>query len=323
MFPSIAFAVVFVALPGVARADGETRDVEQSETRDTHETETAGATLTVTVEVDAGPPAVAADPSPPDSYIDPRAPRSETLEPLDDGALPPIAGEEEERAGPVAPPEDLPPASVGHVFYLPTARPNGPGLSGEYVSALGWFGIRFGIGDRVDFGVGLPFYLSGVSVDARFAVVHTESFALAMYGYATLPLTDEAGADFSMSATGLAYAVGPTASLWGDEAAVHAGLQLAARTARGGLWLLAHSSLEIKITRLVSALVSGVALVEVSHEDDGPLDSRTFPYVAAGARIGGRTFAVDCGVLVPFDRSAPGSLRRLPVTPILAMGHRW
>ncbi|MCC7537818.1 MAG: hypothetical protein IT379_16460 [Deltaproteobacteria bacterium] len=273
----------------------------------------------------AFPDAARADapaPAPPRSYTSASAPRDFTLEPRRSPPLP-VAGEAEERAEPVEPPDDRPRASVEHVFYLPTARTSGPGLSGEYVSALGWFGIRAGIGSRVDVGLGLPFYLSGVSADARVAVVSTDSFAVAAYGYVSVPLNDEEGVDFSTSATGIAYAIGPTASLWGDEASVHAGVHLGGRTARGGLWLLAHSSLELKITRLVSALVSGVALVELSREDDAPRDARTFPYVAAGARIGGRSFAVDCGLLVPLDRNAPGSLRRLPVTPMLSMGHRW
>lgn len=225
-------------------------------------------------------------------------------------------------------PEDTPDLGVVQHFQMPTARLLRLGdVMGQYVGHLGWVGLRYGLARRVDVGVGVPYYLLGVSVDVRVAFVQSEHFSAAWWGYATVPLSPTgdrptAYLGFTWDYAGLGWASGPLVTAWTGRVSVSAGLHLAQRTGLGGVWLLAHASADLRVVDGVKLLVQGVALGE-SRPSRGPAPapssetrSRAFcPTVSAGCACtpdaSTPTWACSC----PCPRRRPCGLTASPPCP--------
>lgn len=231
-------------------------------------------------------------------------------------------------------PEDTPDLGVVQHFQMPTARLLRLGdVMGQYVGHLGWVGLRYGLARRVDVGVGVPYYLLGVSVDVRVAFVQSEHFSAAWWGYATVPLSPTgdrptAYLGFTWDYAGLGWASGPLVTAWTGRVSVSAGLHLAQRTGLGGVWLLAHASADLRVVDGVKLLVQGVALGRLSPESRpragallGDAQPRLLPYGLGGVRLYTRRFYADLGVLVPLSPAAPLWSDRIAALPWITLSH--
>jgi hypothetical protein len=223
-----------------------------------------------------------------------------------------------------------------HHFQMPSARPLHHGDSMLTVlGSLGWLGIRHGFTRRFDAGIGLPYYLAGLSADARFALALGDTAAVSLWGYVTVPLHPGDGSPaswlgFTWQGGGPAWVFGPLASVWGSRAGVHLGVHLAQRTLLGGLWLMSHATVEARILDSVRAIVQAVVLAEIVNETGSPGGStallgnahpRILPYGLAGVRIHSRRFAVDFGLLVVIGSDTPLSTGTAGLWPWLSMGY--
>lgn len=264
--------------------------------------------------VDAAPPRAARWPT-----ITPRPARP---------AAPTVLG----YSGPRALPRDDP--GEGHYFQMPTARLLRYGdIEGHYLSALGWVSARAGLSRYVDVGVGVPYYLTGISVEARVAFVQRPRFSAAWWGYATVPFL-EGGAHsttslgFTWRFAGIGWATGPLVTATLGRVTLNAGLHVAQRTGLGGAWLLSHVTVDVRVLDGFKVLVQGAGFFEVARESGvratdllGNGGHRVLPYAIAGVRFFTRRFAADMGVLVPLSDEAPLYSRRLAVLPWISLSH--
>ncbi len=208
-------------------------------------------------------------------------------------------------------------------------------FAGMYLSHLGWAALRRGFTRYIDAGVGVPFYLLGISLDVRVAFVQREGFAAAWWGYASIPFlahgdTPSSELGFTWSWAGMGWATGPLVSLWNDRVGVHVGVHLAQRTGLGGVWLLSHVTADVRIVEGIKVLVQGVSFNElslersdVSHALAGNGPSRWLPYLLGGIRFYTRRFSADMGVLAPLSRDCPLWSDRLAVIPWVSLMHRF
>lgn len=236
---------------------------------------------------------------------------------------------------PGAPPSrETPDPGAGAYFQLPTARLLRYGdVLGQYVGALGWAGVRYGVTRNIDVGAGVPYYFAGLSVDARVSFARGAHLAAAWWAYATVPFLARgerpaSSLGFTWAWAGVGWATGPLVTLWGERVAVNAGLHVAQRAGLGGVWLLGHATLDVKLTDGVKALAQAVVLYEASPErmerasallGNGP--ARVLPYALAGVRLYTRRFSADLGVLIPLAADIPLHSERLPVIPWLSLSH--
>ncbi len=231
-------------------------------------------------------------------------------------------------------PEDTPDLGVVQVFQMPTARLLRLGdVMGQYVGHLGWVGLRYGLSRRIDVGLGVPYYLLGLSVDVRVAFVQSSRFAAAWWGYASVPFVPSADRPtaylgFTWSYAGLGWATGPLLTWWSTRLSVSVGLHLAQRTGLGGAWFLGHLSADVRILDGVKLLAQAVVLTEVSpeaHDRAAPLlhegGLRTLPYALGGMRLYTRRFFADLGVLVPLSPAAPLWSDRIAALPWITLSH--
>lgn len=231
------------------------------------------------------------------------------------------------------PEADADPGAGGY-FQMPTARLLRHGdVAGTYLSALGWVGVRYGATRTVDLGVGVPYYFAGVTVDARVAFAQGRGVAAAWWFYASVPLLPEgdrasSSLGFTWAYAGLGWLSGPLVTLWGERVTASFGLHVAQRTGLGGVWLLSHATLAVRIIDGVKALAQAVMLYEAAPERApraeallGNGSPRIIPYALAGARLYTRRFAADLGVLVPLSSDAPLYSDRLPAIPWIALQH--
>jgi hypothetical protein len=232
-----------------------------------------------------------------------------------------------------APEADADPGAGGY-FQMPTARLLRHGdVAGTYLSALGWVGVRYGATRTVDLGVGVPYYFAGLTVDARVAFAQGRGIAAAWWFYASVPLVPEgdrasSSLGFTWSYAGVGWLSGPLVTLWGERVTASFGLHVAQRTGLGGVWLLSHATLAVRIIDGVKALAQAVMLYEAAPERApraepllGNGTPRIIPYALAGARLYTRRFSADLGVLAPLSSDAPLYSERLPVIPWIALQH--
>ncbi|MFO0629451.1 MAG: hypothetical protein U0325_28000 [Polyangiales bacterium] len=270
---------------------------------------------------------------------------SRPAEPRDVGAEPPQASgwpaPRPARVGPrrslparrTAPEVDADPGAGGY-FQMPTARLLRHGdVAGTYLSALGWVGVRYGAARTVDLGVGVPYYFAGLTVDARVAFAQRPGLAAAWWFYASVPLLAEgdrasSSLGFTWAYAGVGWLSGPLVTLWGERVTASFGLHVAQRTGLGGVWLLSHATLAVRIIDGVKALAQAVMLYEAAPERAPRAEAllgngapRIIPYALAGARLYTRRFAADLGVLAPLGADAPLYSERLPVIPWIALQH--
>lgn len=237
---------------------------------------------------------------------------------------------------PVVPYGVVPDPASTHVFALPTARLLVPG---DMMATLGAVtpnvaGLRIGVTRRFDVGVSVPLYLVGLAVDARYALVQRQGFALAAVGYVTAPVLP--GSDpaqflgFTYAGAGPAWNVGPVATFWGARASFTIGISLAQRAMLLGLWGMTQVSLDVRILDGVRALAGVVVLGELVPENAmgtraatlvGNLHPRILPYVVVGVRLHARRFAVDLGPLVAVGTATPLSTGVVGVWPWLAAAY--
>lgn len=230
-------------------------------------------------------------------------------------------------------PDDL---GEGSYFQLPSARVLRYGdLVGRYVSHLGWAGVRAGLTSSVDVGVGVPYYLAGVSLDLRVAFVQTERFSAAWWGFATVPFLSEGERPgsymgFTWAYAGVGWMTGPLVTVNIGRVTVSAGVHLAQRTGLGGVWLFDHATVDFRVSSGVKLLVQGVTFIELGLEQAdrarsllGNGTARVLPYTQAGVRFFGRSFAADMGVLVPLSEACPLWSPRLAVIPSISLTHRF
>ena len=207
-----------------------------------------------------------------------------------------------------------------HNFQMPTARPLRHGDT--MITALGdtgWVGVRYGFARRFDAGIGVPYYIAGITLDARYAIILTEHAALSLFGLATVPFdpgVNDPGAffGFNWNGAGPAWMAGPVLSLWGSRAGIHVGAHAAQRVLLGGLWALVHMTVEVRIVDSIKAIAQGVLMGEMLGESStmtgahalvGNRQPRIHPYIVLGARVHSRRFAVDFGALLSFAADAP------------------
>ncbi len=232
-----------------------------------------------------------------------------------------------------APEADADPGAGGY-FQMPTARLLRHGdVAGTYLSALGWVGVRYGATRTVDLGVGVPYYFAGLTVDARVAFAQGRGIAAAWWFYASVPLVPEgdrasSSLGFTWSYAGVGWLSGPLVTLWGERVTASFGLHVAQRTGLGGVWLLSHATLAVRIIDGVKALAQAVMLYEAAPERAPRAESllgngtpRVIPYALVGARLYTRRFSADLGVLAPLSSDAPLYSERLPVIPWIALQH--
>lgn len=231
------------------------------------------------------------------------------------------------------PEADADPGAGGY-FQMPTARLLRHGdVAGTYLSALGWVGVRYGATRTVDLGVGVPYYFAGLTVDARVAFAQGRGVAAAWWFYASVPLVPEgdrasSSLGFTWSYAGVGWLSGPLVTLWGERVTASLGLHVAQRTGLGGVWLLSHATLAVRIIDGVKALAQAVMLYEAAPERAPRAEAllgngtpRIIPYALAGARLYTRRFSADLGVLAPLSSEAPLYSERLPVIPWIALQH--
>ena len=229
--------------------------------------------------------------------------------------------------------ETADPAS-GHHFQLPTARLLRYGdLMGHYVSHLGWAGLRYGLTRRVDVGVGVPYYFAGISLDARVAFVQNQNFAAAWWGYVTVPFRPEgdlptSNLGFTWAYAGMGWLTGPLVSVWKGRVGAHAGLHVGQRTGLGGLWLVSHLTVDVRLVPGVKLIAQGLMFYELSLEQGdrarallGNDERRFIPYALGGVRFHTRRFAADVGVLAPLAEAAPLWSDRMAVLPWMSIAH--
>lgn len=234
----------------------------------------------------------------------------------------------------VAPPSTASDPGAGAYFQMPTGRVLRYGdFMGTYMSALGWVGLRYGFSRHLEVGVGLPFYFTGLSVDARVSFVRGSNVAAAWWAYATVPVLPSgdrpaSSLGFTWAWAGLGWATGPVLTLWGDRVAASVGLHLAQRTGLGGAWLLGHATLDVRIIDGVKFLAQAVVFHEASQERAARAESllgngsaRLLPYALAGVRLYTRRFSADLGAMAPLARDVPLASDKLPVLPWLALSH--
>ncbi len=224
--------------------------------------------------------------------------------------------------------------AVDHHFQMPTARPMRMGdLQGHYVSALGWVALRYGLTRNIDVGVGVPYYFAGASVDARFAFVNRPGLAVSWWAYLTIPFKPEGESStsnlgFTWAYAGLGWMTGPLVSVWSGRVGVHGGLHAAQRTGLGGLWGLAHVTVDVRVHEGIKVIAQTVLLHELAEEQgdrarallgNGAL--RFMPYALAGVRFYTRRFAADVGVLAPLSERAPLYAESLAVLPWMSLSH--
>lgn len=226
-----------------------------------------------------------------------------------------------------------PDPSFTHHFQMPSARPLYLGDSMVTVAGyLGWIGVRHGFHRRFDAGLGVPFYLAGLSLDGRYALVLGESAAVSLWGYASVPFLpgDGTASDFlgfTWQGAGAAWVLGPVVSVWGPRAGVHGGAHIAQRTQLGGAWALMHATVEGVVTDSVRAIGQVVVLAEMLNERGsgarvvslvGNTHPRVHPYVLAGLRLHSRRFAVDVGALLVLGSRSPLATGVVSVWPWLS-----
>lgn len=227
-----------------------------------------------------------------------------------------------------------PDPGAGSYFQTPTARVLRYGdVAAAYVSALGWVGVRYGVTRHLDVGVGVPFYFAGLSVDARVSFAQGRGVSAAWWAYATVPFLGageraSSSLGFTWAYAGLGWATGPIVTLWGGRVTANLGVHVAQRTGLGGLWVLSHATLAVRIIDGVKALAQAVTLYEVAEERApraeallGNGSPRFIPYALAGARLYTRRFAADLGALVPLSAAAPLYSEQIPVIPWIALQH--
>lgn len=229
---------------------------------------------------------------------------------------------------------ETPDLGVGAYFQLPTARIVRYGdVMAHYLSALGWLGARYGLTRRVDVGLGVPYYLYGLSVDARVLFYEREGFAAAWWGMATVPFRGDADRatdclGFTWNFAGLGWASGPLVTWWSDRLALSGGLHLAQRTGLGGVWLMGHVTADLRLVNGVKLLAQGFALAELSRESRARAEAllgdggrRVLPYALGGVRFYTRRFSADLGLLAPLSPAAPLYTERLGVLPWVSLSH--
>jgi hypothetical protein len=214
----------------------------------------------------------------------------------------------------------VPNPGVTHHFQMPTARPLAHGdMMVTIAGYLGWLGVRYGFTPRFDMGVGLPIYLAGISIDARYALALGENSAVSLWGYASVPVLpgDGNAADFfgfTWRGGGAAWVAGPVASVWNDRVGLHVGVHAAQRVLLGGIWAMVHATVEARIVESLRVIVQGIVLAEVINESPsnaggsvlvGTYHPRVFPYLIAGIRLYSRRFSVDVGGLIAFEGGSP------------------
>lgn len=223
--------------------------------------------------------------------------------------------------------------AVGY-FQTPSARLLRLGdVLAQYVSALGWAGVRYGLSRRIDVGVGIPFYLYGISLDARVGFIQRDGFAASWWGYVTVPFRNDADRPtdclgFTWNYAAVGWASGPLLTWWKGRWAVNAGVHLAQRTGLGGVWLLSHATLDFRVVDGVKLLAQVLSLYELSLESRERAGSllgngtpRFLPYALGGARFYTRRFFADLGLLAPLSSDAPLYSDRLPVLPWVSLSH--
>jgi hypothetical protein len=212
-----------------------------------------------------------------------------------------------------------PDPAFSYNFQMPTARPIHEGdVMASLASDLGWVGVRYGFTRRFDAGIGVPFYVAGLSADARYALYLGDGAAVSLFAYATVPFLPSDGAasswlGFTWHGGGPAWVAGPLVSVWGSRAAIHLGAFAAQRVLLGGAWTIVHLTIEGRISDGVAAIAQGVLAMEVVNESGnvnthpliGNAQPRVFPYAIAGLRLHSRKFAVDFGVLAVLSSDAP------------------
>jgi hypothetical protein len=208
-----------------------------------------------------------------------------------------------------------PDPSFTHHFQLPSARPLRLGDSMvTLMGSLGWVGVRHGFHRRFDAGIGVPFYLAGVSLEARYALLLEEGLALSLWGHASVPVlpgsTPGELLGFTWSGGGPAWMFGPLFSVWGPRLGLHLGAHATQRTGLGGVWALLHATLEGAVSDSVRVLGQLVMLAEVVEESGasalvGFEHPRLHPYVVGGLRLHSRRFSVDVGLLATFGGQTP------------------
>jgi hypothetical protein len=96
-------------------------------------------------------------------------------------------------------------------------------------------------------------------------------------------------------------------SFWGDRGGAHFGVHLAQRALLGGLWTLAHATVDVRITDGVKALAQALLFAEALPEGASTLSQRTLlgnsqprimPYATLGVRLYTRRSSVDLGALL-------------------------
>lgn len=235
---------------------------------------------------------------------------------------------------PRRPPALDPDPGAGGYFQVPTARLLRYGdLAAAYISALGWIGLRYGLTRHIDVGVGVPFYFAGLSVDARVAFAQGRGASAAWWFYATIPAIPEgdrasSSLGFTWSYAGVGWASGPLVTLWGRRVTASFGAHIAQRTGLGGVWILSHATLAVRIIDGVKALAQAVTLYEAAEERAPRAESllgngarRFIPYALVGTRLYTRRFAADLGALIPLSEDAPLYSARLPAIPWIALQH--
>jgi hypothetical protein len=231
--------------------------------------------------------------------------------------------------------EPTPDPSASQHFAMPAARIVARGDRVVTLgSLLGWVGLRFGAHRRVDVGVGLPFGLAGVSVDARVVLVQRPRWALSGWALAQISMAPGGSAGellgFTWAGGGPWWVLGPLASIWSDRGGLHLGAHVGQRALLGGLWGLAHATVELRVVDGVKFLGQGVLLTELRAEQASTVGrltllgnggSRVMPYATLGARLHTRQSAVDVGALVVFSDRALFAYGPVSVWPWLSASH--
>lgn len=222
-----------------------------------------------------------------------------------------------------------PDPAAQHVFQLPTARPLRLGdATVETGSLLGWAGVRYGFTRGFDAGVGVPFYLAGLSLEVRGTPLLRDHYALSLWAHASIPFHPGEGSPssfmgFTWRGGGAAWLAGPLGSIWGRQVAVHAGLLLGQRVLLLGLWAGGHVALDVRANDFIRVLAGAVVLAEGVPERADPetfslarsQGGRVLPYATLGMRLHTRRFAVDLGVVGAFGVGTPLSLGAFSIWP--------
>ncbi|MBL8683779.1 MAG: hypothetical protein JNK05_31695 [Myxococcales bacterium] len=206
------------------------------------------------------------------------------------------------------------PDPTGYQYYaMPGARTLRAGDGAVAVGTLlGWVAVRYGAHRRIDVGVGVPYALVGLSADVRFNIVSESNVAFGLWAMVQIPMhpgttvaSDFFG--FTWNGGGAWGAVGPVFSVWGDRGGLHIGAHAAQRVSMGGLWTLAHLTVDARIVDGVKALgqifVFGEAIPERASTTSrltllGNAQPRWMPYGTLGVRLFTRKSSVDVGALV-------------------------